>query len=49
MVTVALTVQHCGASSVQDIPFQYAGGFQPVMMELADALSHKCYLEKYLD
>ena len=49
VVTVALPVQHCGASSVQDIPFQYAGGFQPVMMELADALSHKCYLEKYLD
>lgn len=37
-VTVSLPAERCAASAVQDVPFHYAGGFQPVMMELADAL-----------
>lgn len=49
VVTVSLPAQRCGASSVQNLPFQYVGGFQPVMMELADALPHESYLGKYLD
>ena len=47
-MTLALPDETAG-DVVEDVTFDYAGGFQPVMMELADALSHKCYLEKYLD
>ncbi len=47
-VTVSLPAQRCGAA-VQDVPFHYAGGFQPVMMELADALPYKGYAEKNLN
>ena len=27
----------------------YAGGFQPVMMELADALPYESFMEKHLN
>ena len=48
-VTVSLPAEHCGVHRVQDVPFHYAGGFQPVMMELSDALPYQGYKEKYLD
>lgn len=48
-VTVSLPAERCGMQTVQDIPFHYAGGFQPVMMELSDALPYQGYMEKYLD
>jgi len=34
---------------MRDNPFHYAGGFQPVLMELSDALPHQAYLPQYLD
>ncbi len=48
-VTVSLPAVRCGASAIQDIPFHYAGGFQPVMMELADALPYVGYKNMHLD
>ena len=48
-VTVSLPAERCGVHRVQDVPFHYAGGFQPVMMELSDALPYEGYKEKYLD
>ena len=34
---------------VRDVPFQYAGGFQPILMELSDALPYQAYLPQHLD
>lgn len=48
-VMVSFPATRCGVSAVQDIPFHYAGGFQPVMMELADALSYSAFENKHLD
>ena len=48
-VTVSLPAERCGVHRVQDVPFHYAGGFQPVKMELSDALPYEGYKEKYLD
>lgn len=48
-VVVSLPAERCGISSVQDLPFHYAGGFQPVMMELSDALPYQGFQEKHLD
>lgn len=48
-VTVSLPAVRCGAAAVQDVPFHYAGGFQPVMMELADALPYRGFVEKNLN
>ena len=48
-VTVSLPAERCAASAVQDVPFHYAGGFQPVMMELADALPYESFMEKHLN
>ena len=47
-VTVSLPARRCGAA-VQDVPFHYAGGFQPVMMELSDALPYAGFAEKNLN
>lgn len=47
-VTVSLPAQRCGVA-VQDVPFHYAGGFQPVMMELSDALPYTGFAEKNLN
>ena len=46
---MSLPAERCGVHRVQDVPFHYAGGFQPVMMELSDALPYEGYKEKYLD
>lgn len=48
-VSVALPARRGAGQSVQAPPFHYAGGFQSVMMELADALSYKCYEKTNLD
>lgn len=48
-VTVSLPAVRCGGAAVQDVPFHYAGGFQPVMMELADALPYRGFVEKNLN
>jgi len=45
---VSLPAQRCGVA-VQDVPFHYAGGFQPVMMELSDALPYTGFAEKNLN
>lgn len=47
-VIVSLPALRCG-TAVQDVPFHYAGGFQPVMMELADALPYAGFTEKNLN
>lgn len=48
-VTVSLPAERCGVSAMQDVPFHYAGGFQPVMMELSDALPYQGYEQQHLD
>ena len=47
MVSLPDTRQH--SDVVRDVPFQYAGGFQPVLMELSDALPFRAYLPQHLD
>lgn len=49
VVTVSLPDRCVETNVVRDVPFQYAGGFQPVMMELSDALPYQAFQEKYLD
>lgn len=48
-VTVALPDRRVGGAGVSDQPFQYTGGFQPVLVELADALPYKAYYRRYID
>lgn len=49
VVTVALPDRRVGGDGVSDQPFQYTGGFQPVLVELADALPYKAYYRRYID
>ncbi len=48
-VTAALPDRRSGTCEVRDVPFHYAGGFQPVMVELSDALPHTAFCPKNLD
>ena len=34
---------------VEELPFQYAGGFQKVLVELSDALPYRAFEHKQLD
>ena len=48
-VTVALPCCKNPGSAVRDVDFDYAGGFQRVLLELADALPYGAYRQKHLD
>ncbi len=48
-VTVALPDRRTTNCEVRDVPFHYAGGFQPVVMELADALPYTAFRPQNLD
>ena len=48
-VTVALPCRKHTDISVRDVDFDYAGGFQRVLLELADALPYGAYRQKHLD
>lgn len=48
-VTLALPAARSEHICLQDQPFHYAGGFQPVMMELSDALPYQSFSEENLD
>lgn len=49
VVTVSLPDRRSEIDMVRDVPFQYAGGFSPVMMELSDALPYRAFLQKFID
>lgn len=49
VVTAAWPDRRVAGNAVRDVPFQYAGGFQKVMLELSDALPYRAFLQKYLD
>ena len=48
-VTVRLPDRRSGVTLMRQPPFHYAGGFQPVMMELSDALPCAGFAEKNLN
>lgn len=48
-VTVALPCCKNPGGAVRDVDFDYAGGFQRVLLELADALPYGAYRQKHLD
>ena len=48
-VTVRLPDRRSGVTLVRDMPFHYAGGFNPTLVELADALPDEAFLAKHLD
>lgn len=48
-VTVSLPDRQCDTSLLHEHLFHYAGGFQPVMMELADALPFRVFSPRNLD
>lgn len=48
-VTVALPDHKALGGVVKDVPFHYAGGFQPVLMELSDALPYGAFRARHID
>ena len=47
-VTLALP-DEMAADTVEDVQFDYAGGFQPALVGLADALPYQAFLQKHSD
>lgn len=48
-VTVALPDKKSAVGMVEDVKYDYAGGFQRVLLELSDALPHEAYTKRHLD
>ena len=48
-VTVRLPDRRSGVTLVRQPPFHYAGGFNPVLVELADALPVQAFTRNYID
>lgn len=48
-VTLALPDQAVSGDTVEDVQFDYAGGFQPALVGLADALPYGAFLQKHSD
>jgi hypothetical protein len=46
---VALPDKKHMVAVVRDPGFHYAGGFQPVLMELSDALPYGAFRERHID
>ena len=48
-VTVSLPDRRCKTGLLKSPAFHYAGGFQPVVMELSDGLPYQAFQPKHLD
>ena len=48
-VTVRLPDRRSGVTLVRDMPFHYAGGFNPTLVELADALPYQAFTKNYIE
>lgn len=48
-MTVRLPDRRSGVTLVRQPPFHYAGGFNPVLVELADALPVQAFTRNYID
>ena len=48
-VTCALPDRRAKCDVVRDVPFDYAGGFQTVLVELADALPYGAFRPRHID
>ena len=48
-VTCALPDRRAKSDVVRDVPFDYAGGFQTVLVELADALPYGAFRPRHID
>ena len=47
--TLSLPNRRCGQVDVSDVPFDYNGGFNPVLLALADALPPEAFSQRHLD
>ena len=47
--TLSFPDRRCGTLDVSDIKFDYSGGFNPVLLALADALPPQAFLQRHLD
>ena len=48
-LAVRLPDRRSGVTLVRQPPFHYAGGFNPVLVELADALPVQAFTRNYID
>jgi len=48
-IIVSLPDQRSGNTTVSDLPFDYAGGFNRTLLELSDALPVKCFTQRHTD
>ena len=48
-VTVRLPDRRSGVTLVRDMPSHYAGGFNPTLVELADALPYQAFTKNYIE
>lgn len=48
-VTVRLPDRRSKVSTVREMPFHYAGGFNPVLVELSDALPYQAFTKNLMD
>ena len=48
-VTVSLPNRKSGIVQLRTAVIDYSGGFNPVLVELADALPKEAFAQKYLD
>ena len=49
LFTVSLPAVRAGRVRLKDRGSDYAGGFNPTLVEMSDALSGEAFLQKYLD
>ena len=47
--TLSLPDRRCGNADVSDVRFDYSGGFNPVLLAMADALPAKAFSQRHLD
>ena len=47
--TLSFPDRRCGTLDVSDIKCDYSGGFNPVLLALADALPSQAFLQHHLD
>lgn len=48
-ITLSLSDRKTGISPLSDVPFDYAGGFNPTLLALADALPQAAFLQRNQD
>ena len=47
--TLSLPDRRCGTADVSDVKFDYNGGFNPLLLALADALPPQAFSQRHLD